>query len=58
MMMAAETSKTLGTVALDQIRKRVVDNRMEWTGLGVGWLRSLLGRREWIIPCVELKVRL
>lgn len=30
----------------------------EWTGIGLGWLRSLLGRREWTIPCLDVKVQL
>jgi hypothetical protein len=30
----------------------------EWTGLGLEWLRSLLGRREWTLPCVDVKIRL
>ncbi|EPQ65929.1 hypothetical protein BGT96224_1561 [Blumeria graminis f. sp. tritici 96224] len=30
----------------------------EWTGLGVEWLRSLLGRREWRLPCVDVYIRL
>ena len=32
--------------------------RREWTGLGVEWLRSLLGRREWTIECIDVKIRL
>ena len=30
----------------------------EWTGLGMEWLRSLLGRREWTIDCMDLKIQL
>lgn len=30
----------------------------EWTGIGLEWLRSLLGRREWTIPCLDVKVQL
>ena len=30
----------------------------EWTGLGLEWLRSLLGKREWTLPCVDVKIRL
>lgn len=30
----------------------------EWTGLGMEWLRSLLGRREWMIDCMNLKIQL
>lgn len=30
----------------------------EWTGLGVEWLRSLLGKREWRIDCMDIYIRL
>ncbi|KAF1734043.1 hypothetical protein BB8028_0004g07520 [Beauveria bassiana] len=30
----------------------------EWTGLGLGWLRNLLGQREWQIGCMDIYVRL
>ena len=26
--------------------------------VGLGWLRSLLGRSEWTVPCVNVKIRL
>lgn len=32
--------------------------QQEWTGIGIEWLRSLLGKREWTLPCVNVKVRL
>ncbi len=31
---------------------------IEWTGIGLEWVRSLLGRREWTIPCVDVAIRL
>ncbi|KFH48499.1 hypothetical protein ACRE_006950 [Hapsidospora chrysogenum ATCC 11550] len=30
----------------------------EWTGIGVEWLRSLLGRREWMVDCMNVKIKL
>ncbi|KAK6521167.1 hypothetical protein TWF506_001395 [Arthrobotrys conoides] len=30
----------------------------QWTGLGLEWLRSFLGSREWRVPCVDVTVRL
>ncbi|KAL4944063.1 hypothetical protein BDV06DRAFT_188229 [Aspergillus oleicola] len=30
----------------------------ELTGFGLEWLRSLVGRREWTLPCVDVKVRI
>lgn len=35
-----------------------VGSRPEWTGLGLGWLRNLLGQREWRIECMDLYIRL
>ena len=29
-----------------------------WTGIGLGWLRNVVGRREWRLPCVDVNVRL
>ncbi len=53
---ANETAKTLGGVALHKIQE--FPARQEWTGIGVGWLRSLLGRREWMLDCMDVKIRL
>jgi hypothetical protein len=36
----------------------LVRQRKEWTGLGLEWLRSLLGRREWRIDCMLVNIRL
>uniref|UniRef100_A0A8H7NE47 Uncharacterized protein n=1 Tax=Bionectria ochroleuca TaxID=29856 RepID=A0A8H7NE47_BIOOC len=48
------TVKALAGVAADELRAK----RAEWTGLGMEWLRSLLGRREWAIDCMDIKIRL
>jgi len=48
------TVGALATVTGDQIAR----TRVEWTGLGFEWLRSLLGRREWRIECLDLYIRL
>lgn len=32
--------------------------RAEWTGLGAGWLRNALGKTEWTIECLDLKIKL
>ncbi|PKS05527.1 hypothetical protein jhhlp_005489 [Lomentospora prolificans] len=36
----------------------LVKSGNEWTGLGLEWLRSLLGRREWRIDCMLVNIRL
>lgn len=59
------TTKALTGAAVEETQRRLAMNgtsarelRDEWTGIGLEWLRSLLGRREWTLPCVDVKVRL
>jgi hypothetical protein len=40
------------------VTEQIVRTRAEWTGLGMEWLRSLLGRREWRIDCLDVNIRL
>ena len=51
------TAKALVGTALEDVKQKMA-MKTEWTGLGVEWLRSLLGKREWKIPCVEVNIRL
>lgn len=51
------TAVALAGTALEEA-KRQLAMRTEWTGIGVEWLRSLLGRREWRLPCVDVYIRL
>ena len=51
------TAKALAGTAIEEAKRRMA-MRAEWTGLGVEWLRSLLGKREWKLPCVEVNIRL
>jgi hypothetical protein len=46
------TATTLASAAADEIAKR----RAEWTGLGMEWLRSLLGKKEWRIECLDIYI--
>lgn len=48
------TAGALAGAAADELARR----KAEWTGLGIEWLRSLLGRREWRIDCMDLYIRL
>ncbi|KAJ5477019.1 hypothetical protein N7539_007163 [Penicillium diatomitis] len=53
------TAKALAGAALEGAQQRLgVEGPEEWTGVGLEWLRSLTGRREWTLPCVDVKVRL
>ncbi|OJK03267.1 hypothetical protein ASPACDRAFT_114200 [Aspergillus aculeatus ATCC 16872] len=59
------TAKTLSGAVIDEAQRRLALNQsaevgvpQEWTGIGMEWVRSLLGRREWTLPCVDVKVRL
>lgn len=50
---ASSTNQTFGNnVTVSQ------SGDQEWTGIGIEWLRSLLGKREWVLPCLNVKVRL
>lgn len=68
------TATALAGAALEEIKRRTsgaffsnesttttitaTGQQEEWTGIGLEWLRSLLGRREWTIPCIDVKVQL
>jgi hypothetical protein len=51
------TVAALAGAAVEEIKRRV-EPQAEWTGIGVEWVRSLLGRREWRVPCVDVLIRL
>ena len=48
------TARALAGAMAEEIGSR----RSEWTGLGAEWLRSLLGKREWRIECMDVYIRL
>ncbi|ERF74002.1 hypothetical protein EPUS_03816 [Endocarpon pusillum Z07020] len=65
------TISALAGAAFEEARKRLAPGSVlsssngdgsgglsESAGIGLGWLRSLLGRSEWTLPCVDIKVRL
>lgn len=52
--MAGSMARTYATAAAGEVDAR----RAEWTGLGMEWLRSLLGKREWRIDCIDVYIRL
>jgi hypothetical protein len=73
MEMVNNTAKALGSAVVDETQRRlfVGDSECpssgapgaataadELTGFGLEWLRSLVGRREWTLPCVDVKVRI
>ncbi|KAG5991774.1 hypothetical protein E4U43_003937 [Claviceps pusilla] len=49
-----DVAKALAGAAADDMAAR----RAEWTGLGVEWLRTWLGRREWRIECMDIYIQL
>lgn len=52
-----QTASTLGGVAFEELKRRLPTHG-EWTGMGVGWMRSLLGQNEWRLPCIDIYIRL
>ena len=49
------TARVLVGAAAKELRTRM---RSDWTGIGMKWIRALLGKREWRVPCVDVLVRL
>ncbi|KAH7181953.1 hypothetical protein DER46DRAFT_587566 [Fusarium sp. MPI-SDFR-AT-0072] len=52
--MANTTVAAIVKSASDDLAAR----RAEWSGLGIEWLRNLLGKREWRIDCMDIYIRL
>lgn len=52
-----ETASALAGAALEEVKRRMA-YKAEWTGIGLGWMRSFLGARQWRVPCVDVYVRL
>jgi len=57
------TAAALAGAAFEEAKRRIQFSgqqvaNIEWTGIGLEWVRSLLGRREWTIPCVDVAIRL
>ncbi len=54
----AEMANTTAGVLVNAATEQIAKTRAEWTGLGMEWLRSLLGKREWRIDCLDVNIRL
>lgn len=52
-----DTAAVLAGAAIEELKRRM-DVRPEWTGIGVEWIRSWLGAREWRLPCLDVYIRL
>ena len=52
-----ETASALVGAALEEMKSRMA-YKAEWTGIGLGWMRSFLGAKQWRLPCVDVYVRL
>lgn len=60
-----ETAIALAGAAVGEVKRRVLGGGdggqgqgREWTGLGLEWVRSWLGAREWRVECLDVYVRL
>lgn len=53
-----EMVNTTAAAVANAALEAVSEHKPEWTGLGIEWLRSLLGKREWRIDCMDIYIRL
>jgi len=57
-----ETAQALGSAAMEEVKRWIPgtgnSGETEWTGMGLEWLRSWMGGREWRLPCLDVYVRL
>lgn len=55
---AKDMLNTTANALIGAAADRLGETRTEWTGIGLEWMRSLLGKREWRIECLDVYVRL
>ncbi|KAI4196382.1 MAG: hypothetical protein LQ348_002323 [Seirophora lacunosa] len=48
-----ETAAALANAAMEEVKRRA-QIKTEWTGVGMEWIRSWLGAREWRVPCLDV----
>lgn len=53
-----DTASALAEAALENAKQRFTIQQPEWSGAGLGWMRSWLGQKQLRIPCVDVYVRL
>lgn len=54
-----ESGSALLSAAMSQVassHQRVVPHLVTSNGIGTQWLKSMLGRSEWTLPCLGIKV--
>lgn len=57
-LVAKDTVNATANAMMGAAAEQVAQARSEWTGIGMEWLRNLLGKREWRIECLDVYIRL
>ena len=57
-LVAKDTVNATANAMMGAAAEQVAQARSEWTGIGMEWLRNLLGKREWRIDCLDVYIRL
>ncbi|POS76282.1 hypothetical protein DHEL01_v205320 [Diaporthe helianthi] len=57
-LVAKDTVNATASAMMGTAADHVAQARSEWTGIGIEWLRNLLGKREWRIDCLDVYIRL
>jgi hypothetical protein len=55
---ALEMANTTVAAIIKSASDDLAARRAEWSGIGIEWLRNLLGKREWRIDCMDIYIRL
>lgn len=57
-LVAKDAVNATANAMMGAVAGQASQTRKEWTGIGMEWLRSLLGKREWRIDCLDVYIRL
>lgn len=55
---ANHTAQALVRAAADGLRERTVGGQQSTGSAGYEWVKGLVGKKEWRIPCLDVLIRL
>lgn len=55
---ANKTAQALAKAAVEEVRTKIIGEGAANSSGGFEWVRGLMGRKEWRVPCLDVLVRL